>query len=131
MVAVITYTGYDMEDAMIINKGSYERGFGHGVVYKTKVVQAAPKGSNLGRGGGAITGASIEGRRRGGGSEQWVRNAGCGVTSGRMRRHRAGTFSSRPPGLEFGSLLPFSMARRSRATPRIGREEGSSRAASS
>eukprot|EP00933_Yihiella_yeosuensis_P003699 TRINITY_DN10686_c0_g2_i1.p1 TRINITY_DN10686_c0_g2~~TRINITY_DN10686_c0_g2_i1.p1 ORF type:complete len:1146 (+),score=200.10 TRINITY_DN10686_c0_g2_i1:3-3440(+) len=41
VVAVITYTGYDMEDAMIINKQAYERGFGHGIVYKTKVLDAA------------------------------------------------------------------------------------------
>ena len=35
VVAVISYTGYDMEDAMILNKSAYERGFGHGVVYKS------------------------------------------------------------------------------------------------
>lgn len=34
VVAVISYTGYDMEDAMILNKSSYERGFGHGLIYK-------------------------------------------------------------------------------------------------
>ncbi|KAK0734012.1 RNA polymerase-like protein [Lasiosphaeria miniovina] len=36
VVAVISYTGYDMDDAMIINKSAHERGFGHGTVYKTK-----------------------------------------------------------------------------------------------
>ncbi len=35
VVAVLSYTGYDMEDAMIINRASYDRGFGHGCVYKT------------------------------------------------------------------------------------------------
>ena len=38
VVAVISYTGYDMEDAMIINKASYERGFGHGYMYKTHFI---------------------------------------------------------------------------------------------
>ena len=36
VVAVLAYTGYDMEDAMIINKSAYERGFAHGIIYKTK-----------------------------------------------------------------------------------------------
>ncbi len=36
VVAVISYTGYDMDDAMIINKSAHERGFAHGTIYKTK-----------------------------------------------------------------------------------------------
>lgn len=36
VVAVLSYTGYDMEDAMILNKSTFERGFAHGCVYKTK-----------------------------------------------------------------------------------------------
>lgn len=43
IVAVLAYTGYDMEDAMIINKGSFERGFAHASVYKHKVVDLADK----------------------------------------------------------------------------------------
>lgn len=39
VVAVISYTGYDMDDAMIINKSAHERGFGHGTIYKTKIVR--------------------------------------------------------------------------------------------
>jgi DNA-directed RNA polymerase I subunit RPA2 len=35
-VAVISYTGYDMDDGMIINKASHERGFGDGCIFKTK-----------------------------------------------------------------------------------------------
>ena len=37
VVAVISYTGYDMDDAMIINKSAHERGFGDGHILKTKV----------------------------------------------------------------------------------------------
>ena len=35
-VAVISFTGYDMEDAMILNKASVDRWFVHGRVYKTE-----------------------------------------------------------------------------------------------
>ncbi|QUC22478.1 uncharacterized protein UV8b_06719 [Ustilaginoidea virens] len=38
VVAVISYTGYDMDDAMILNKAAHERGFGHGTIYKTKKI---------------------------------------------------------------------------------------------
>jgi len=38
VVAVISYTGYDMEDAMIINKSAFERGFGHGTVYTAETI---------------------------------------------------------------------------------------------
>ncbi|KAL5006288.1 hypothetical protein ScPMuIL_015094 [Solemya velum] len=38
IVAVISYTGYDMEDAMVLNKSSFERGFGHGSIYKSEFV---------------------------------------------------------------------------------------------
>ena len=38
IVAVIAYTGFDMEDAMIINRSAFQRGFGHGSMYKTMVI---------------------------------------------------------------------------------------------
>jgi DNA-directed RNA polymerase I subunit RPA2 len=38
VVAVISYTGYDMEDAMILNKSAHERGFTYGTVYKSQIV---------------------------------------------------------------------------------------------
>jgi DNA-directed RNA polymerase I subunit RPA2 len=38
VVAVISYTGYDMEDAMIINKSAHERGLGYGTVYKSEII---------------------------------------------------------------------------------------------
>ncbi|KAL9597375.1 MAG: hypothetical protein Q9219_005184 [cf. Caloplaca sp. 3 TL-2023] len=43
VVAVISYTGYDMDDAMIINKSAHERGFGHGTIYKTKIISLDEK----------------------------------------------------------------------------------------
>uniref|UniRef100_A0A3Q3J2Z8 DNA-directed RNA polymerase subunit beta n=1 Tax=Monopterus albus TaxID=43700 RepID=A0A3Q3J2Z8_MONAL len=43
IVAVISYTGYDMEDAMIVNKSSWERGFTHGCIYKTELVDLSDK----------------------------------------------------------------------------------------
>nr|CDS32757.1 DNA directed RNA polymerase I subunit RPA2 [Hymenolepis microstoma] len=38
VVAVISYTGYDMEDAMVINKASYDRGFADACVYRTEII---------------------------------------------------------------------------------------------
>lgn len=45
VVAIISYTGYDMDDAMIINKSSHERGFGYGTIYKTKLYHLDEKES--------------------------------------------------------------------------------------
>lgn len=38
VVAVISYTGYDMEDAMILNKSAHERGFGYGAIFKSQII---------------------------------------------------------------------------------------------
>ncbi|BBN05770.1 DNA-directed RNA polymerase I subunit RPA2 [Marchantia polymorpha subsp. ruderalis] len=38
IVAVLAYTGYDMEDAMILNKSAVERGMFHGQIYKTETI---------------------------------------------------------------------------------------------
>ena len=35
--------GYDMEDAMIINKASLERGFGHASIHKTEQINLKTK----------------------------------------------------------------------------------------
>lgn len=43
VVAVLAYTGYDMEDAMILNKSVFERGFGHGSIYKSHITDIKPK----------------------------------------------------------------------------------------
>lgn len=56
VVAVISYTGYDMDDAMIINKSAHERGFGYGTIYKAKKIDlAAESKATRGGRGGAIT----------------------------------------------------------------------------
>ncbi|TBT97010.1 subunit beta of DNA-directed RNA polymerase, partial [Hamiltosporidium magnivora] len=39
MVSVLSYTGYDMEDAMVLNKGSIERGLFNGFIYKNEIIE--------------------------------------------------------------------------------------------
>jgi DNA-directed RNA polymerase I subunit RPA2 len=36
VVAVISYTGYDMEDGMVINRSSLDRGLAHGTIYSSE-----------------------------------------------------------------------------------------------
>mmetsp|Transcript_23061 Transcript_23061/g.51189 ORF Transcript_23061/g.51189 Transcript_23061/m.51189 type:complete len:514 (-) Transcript_23061:148-1689(-) len=58
VVAVLSYTGFDMEDAMILNKSSYERGFGHASVYKTMQIDLQEENEKSGtsrKGGKART----------------------------------------------------------------------------
>ncbi|VDO01341.1 unnamed protein product [Rodentolepis nana] len=38
IVAVISYTCYDMEDAMVINKASYDRGIADACIYRTEII---------------------------------------------------------------------------------------------
>ncbi|CAG8504601.1 3515_t:CDS:2, partial [Ambispora leptoticha] len=47
IVAVLSYTGYDMEDAMIINRQSHHRGFAYGLIYKSEVVDLSEIRSNI------------------------------------------------------------------------------------
>ena len=43
VVAVLAHTGYDMEDAMIINKSALDRGFAHGTLMKTETIDLSEK----------------------------------------------------------------------------------------
>lgn len=54
IVAVISYTGYDMEDAMIMNKMSLERGFCAGMIYKSEFIDLRHKASRNGDSCGLI-----------------------------------------------------------------------------
>jgi DNA-directed RNA polymerase III subunit RPC2 len=38
IVAVMSYSGYDIEDALILNKSSIDRGFGRCLIHKKQVV---------------------------------------------------------------------------------------------
>ncbi|KAG4379125.1 hypothetical protein GLYMA_17G183400v4 [Glycine max] len=49
IVAVLAYTGYDMEDAMILNKSSVERGMFHGQIYQTETIDLTEQGGRLDR----------------------------------------------------------------------------------
>ncbi|CAN8074280.1 unnamed protein product [Agarophyton chilense] len=44
VIAVISYSGNDMEDALVINKASLERGFAHGTVYINNRINLDEKG---------------------------------------------------------------------------------------
>ena len=61
-VAVISYTGYDMEDAMIVNKASYERGLGHASLHTTTTVDLNDFGARASR---SHTSSATRGRGRG------------------------------------------------------------------
>ncbi|VFQ91511.1 unnamed protein product [Cuscuta campestris] len=49
IVAVLAYSGYDMEDAMVLNKSSVDRGMCHGHVYQTETVDLAEQSAKSDR----------------------------------------------------------------------------------
>ncbi|XP_058226020.1 DNA-directed RNA polymerase I subunit 2 [Rhododendron vialii] len=49
IVAVLAYSGYDMEDAMVLNKSSVDRGMFHGQIYQTETIDLAEQGSKSSR----------------------------------------------------------------------------------
>lgn len=53
VVAVISYTGFDMEDSVILNKSSLERGFAHATVTKTIEVDLKEEAKFVGASAGA------------------------------------------------------------------------------
>lgn len=50
IVAVLAYTGYDMEDAMILNKSSVDRGMCHGQIYQTETIDLSNESNKSDRG---------------------------------------------------------------------------------
>ncbi|XP_022862473.1 DNA-directed RNA polymerase I subunit 2 [Olea europaea var. sylvestris] len=44
IVAVLAYSGYDMEDAMVLNKSSVDRGMCHGYIYQTETIDLNEQG---------------------------------------------------------------------------------------
>ncbi|KAL8062090.1 hypothetical protein ABFX02_02G124000 [Erythranthe guttata] len=49
IVAVLAYSGYDMEDAMVLNKSSVDRGMCRGYIYQTENIDLTEKGSKSDR----------------------------------------------------------------------------------
>ncbi|KAL4563574.1 hypothetical protein LXL04_027617 [Taraxacum kok-saghyz] len=49
IVAVLAYSGYDMEDAMVLNKSSVDRGFAHGHIYQTESIDLSDEKSKSDR----------------------------------------------------------------------------------
>jgi DNA-directed RNA polymerase I subunit RPA2 len=47
IVAVLAHTGFDMEDAMILNKSSVERGMCHGQIYQTENIDLSDQNSRF------------------------------------------------------------------------------------
>ncbi|KAL6327673.1 hypothetical protein AAG906_022613 [Vitis piasezkii] len=50
IVAVLAYSGYDMEDAMILNKSSVDRGLCHGQIYQTETIDLSDENNKSDRG---------------------------------------------------------------------------------
>ncbi|XP_052192678.1 DNA-directed RNA polymerase I subunit 2-like [Diospyros lotus] len=50
VVAVLAYSGYDMEDAMVLNKAAVDRGMFHGQIYQTETIDLTEQSGKADRG---------------------------------------------------------------------------------
>ncbi|KAK7256953.1 hypothetical protein RIF29_30575 [Crotalaria pallida] len=60
IVAVLAYTGYDMEDAMILNKSAVERGMFHGQIYQTETIDLTDQGRRSDRSSKVFKKSNVE-----------------------------------------------------------------------
>lgn len=109
-VAVLSYTGYDLEDAMIINKSALDRGFAHATLIKTETVDVKE-----GQGRGAAASAKVS--RRGRAAQRATNDAEEKASSG----SRAGWNGVAPERARAALLLLESPFERSLRPPPFSR----------
>jgi DNA-directed RNA polymerase I subunit RPA2 len=85
IVAVISYTGYDMEDALILNKASVDRGFCSGAIIKTEIVDLSELPGNVKGAGASYLFARSDAPHRSGPLEDFLDSDGLPIIGRTVR----------------------------------------------